>query len=346
MKAIYILFIFILPIKLINCVAITNSPSLLAGDCVAGFAIAKVLSSKYNIPLLVTPFNHSKIFSLSINEEKLSNQKFDAKIIVSNEQDVIRNLNKNVLLYTDISSSVNKIDSNSLRELQKDLSLIKPPPMKTFPLDAITVAIHVRKGNGGGEHYDGTLCSNQLFDFDRASVKYIHSDKTQNFPFLWHTYIGIKRKIPSLSRYPFPELEKYSGSVWATKFPPEQFYIDQLNNVCTWLPNKKIFVQIFTDDKNPYHVISTFLSATHTNKNIEIYYENNTHLTHEERIAQDLHIMSKTDVLIRSQSYFARIAEMMGDHKLIIYPLKHRWKQNKLIMSTVVINGSITDFKK
>ena len=48
MKAIYILFIFILPIKLINCVAITNSPSLLAGDCVAGFAIAKVLSSKYN----------------------------------------------------------------------------------------------------------------------------------------------------------------------------------------------------------------------------------------------------------------------------------------------------------
>jgi len=47
--------------------------------------------------------------------------------------------------------------------------------------------------------------------------------------------------------------------------------------------------------------------------------------------------------LIRSQSYFVRVAETMGNHKIVVYPLSFKWENNKLIMTRIVIKGSITE---
>lgn len=55
--------------------------------------------------------------------------------------------------------------------------------------------------------------------------------------------------------------------------------------------------------------------------------------------------MSRFDILIRSQSYFARAVELIGNFKLVFYPLKFKWLQNKLIMTTVVLNGSTSNLK-
>ena len=50
--------------------------------------------------------------------------------------------------------------------------------------------------------------------------------------------------------------------------------------------------------------------------------------------------MSQFEILIRSSSYFSRVAELMGNHKLIIYPISSHWQQNKLIIDTIGIRIS------
>jgi len=45
-----------------------------------------------------------------------------------------------------------------------------------------------------------------------------------------------------------------------------------------------------------------------------------------------LYGMSRFDILIRSSSYFSRVAELMGNHKIIIYPVTSYWQKDKLIV--------------
>ena len=45
--------------------------------------------------------------------------------------------------------------------------------------------------------------------------------------------------------------------------------------------------------------------------------------------------MSQCDGLIRSQSYFTRTAELMGNHKFIFFPMKYTWQDNKMIATKI-----------
>ena len=327
---------------------IRNGGNLQMGDDIMEFCLAKLLSMKYDVPLYHTRFRQYQLFKLDLLEQKLSTddppmyQKMPngafpkmVKPIVS-DNDVIAYKNEDALLYTTARTYVSFVSPEELAILKSEIQLKKVPPIKPLPQGIITVAVHIRRGNGGGQHYDGELSSQQLFDYDRSQVLY-RSD-FEYFPF---DYEGYQRKNGHLIRKKV-SVDRVNG--WETRFPPLQFFIDQIKKLSDDLENVPLYVAICTDDRDPINMIEMLKQAVNK-PNIIFDYEDQRHLSYLERVWYDLYILSRTDVLIRSQSNFSKAAELMGNHKLIIYPLTYQWNYNKLIMTQIVVNGSLSSLK-
>lgn len=338
---------------------IRHGNTLQLGDNIAGFSLAKILSLKYNIPLEVHPFFYSNLFVLDDVERKWNYGSFDEVVHVLTEKDIVNSINKecNVLFYTDIFTKIDFIDPKWVKQLKREVQLKKKPLVHPLPNDIITVALHIRKGNGGGMVYDGEQSSLQEFDFDRTIVSYIND--YWNYPFEWSAYTRDNfshesdgNQIRSVIELPeiqtrntdFPDVRKdFIDQIdnYQTKFPPDQFYIDQVMKLSEELHHPSLYVQIFTDDKEPDALTKRIRNAVNM-PNITICHHKNQNLEFQDMIAEDLHIMSQCDVLIRSESYFSRVAELMGNHKVVIYPISFVWDEKKLIMNEIVIKGSIS----
>lgn len=308
---------------------ITNNQGGQTGGLI-DFALGKILSLKYNLDFYYTPFKYSDLFILDSCEKKIDMVVGSyTKLLIWDENDIIQNLNKgNMLFEAHIGTSMGCIDKSLIDILKKEIQLKEIPPVNPIPKNIITIAVHIRKGNGGGEIYDGEQSSLQLYNFDRNRVIYIYNP----------------------DEYPFGEdycRRIDCGLAWQTKFPPEQYYVDQIVKLSKELDNPPLYIQLFTDDKEPFNLLERIKQAVNL-PTIVFHYENNRNLSFKERIACDLYSMLQFDVLIRSQSYFARSAQLMGDHKVVIYPIKGEWDNNNriLIMKKIVIKGNVMGLKK
>lgn len=325
---------------------VVPSTTLQVGDNIANFANGKLLALCYNLPFYYVPFNHSNCFALSSLEKPVSlidRTKYETLHVWSN-QIVVENIGKDKKLFlSSILTPVLEVKREWLAELRKDLQPIKTPIIKELPKDLVTVAVHIRKGNGGGEVYDGTLSSQQLFDFDRSLILYLPASERFNYAFDWETYVRdltgkLVSSSMSFSNYrltrSFEGVDLVNG--YETKFPPEQYYVDQIKKLSELLKNTQLFVQIFTDDKDPEFLVQRVKKEVNL-ANVVFHYEDNRNKGHEQRIIEDLYSMSRFQALIRSQSYFARVAELMGDPEIVFSPLSFKWLGKKLIMTTVVV---------
>jgi len=50
-------------------------------------------------------------------------------------------------------------------------------------------------------------------------------------------------------------------------------------------------------------------------------------------ILEDFFSMSKFDCLIRPRSAFSICAQLIGDHKIVLFPKNYKWQNNKLIIT-------------
>jgi hypothetical protein len=170
---------------------------------------------------------------------------------------------------------------------------------QALPQGYITVAVHVRKGGG----VDGNLLSQQLYT----------------------EYKRTGQKI-------FPVNYWIADCACPLRFPPNQFYIDQLNNLSELVNHYPLYVQIFTDDADPQQLLRCFQEHCHrsivlTLGTADIWWN---------RTIEDAVNMSLSDCLIRPCSFFSGVAQLMGDHKLIIRPDDFCWDEQKLyIIDTV-----------
>ena len=196
-----------------------------------------------------------------------------------------------------------------------DLSYLRSPIE-----NAITVVVHVRKGNNP-ENYHGEQSAPQIYDFDRSIVRYIHviSDN----PFIYYRSAKLKNR---------DILDNY----WPLKYPPEQFYIDQVNMVIRSKSTDNVLVKIITDDRDPVGLMNRFKQQIN-NPKVRIERYDNTGKDFKTRLIEDLYLMSQCDIFIHAKSSFSFVAEVMGNHKTVIFPEKSRWINNTLIMSEVVI---------
>lgn len=320
---------------------ILNSVDGYVGGSMANFASAKILSLKYDLKLIASQFYHSNLFALDDEETKDSyeiRQKCKP-VRVFSEKSILKykNSTEDILFWTDLRTKCGHISDENIAILKKSVQPKNPPSTKHIPTNKLSIAIHIRKGNGGGEHYDGETTSQQIFNFDRSIVKYNYNATQQ--PFEWeedYRYINRNKLLHPNVPWNTNALDKVSAM--ALKFIPEQYFIDQLVKISNDLNNPPIFVQIFTDDRNPEKVTQRIKTAIQKT-NFTFYHNNNTTKDYETRVLEDLYHMSKCDGLIRSQSYFTRAAELMGNHKFVFFPMGHTWHGNKMIATKIYAKG-------
>lgn len=305
------------------------------GDCVMIYCKAKYCSFASNLPLLYKPFPHSELLMLDKEELRYNpalDRKFVHKPLISSA-DEIDPTQENTLFITDLftmfagKQPTNPNDlvipapywmnfwpdeiyakmqenSNYKEVIRTMLSPINPAPQLQVPVGTISVAIHVRKGGG----IDSPLRSPQLYN--------------KNYPQLYQPQC-----TGNASDVKFP-----------LRFPPEQFYIDQLNFLAALLNQQQLSVFLFTDDCNP-RLLFNRLQEQCDAPNIHfiaIYRSAN--------FIDDLNLMAQADCLIRPCSHFSGVAQLMGNHKIIIRPEQSVWRGPLLIISEakLILHGEKT----
>lgn len=115
----------------------------------------------------------------------------------------------------------------------------------------------------------------------------------------------------------------YSDVAWPTKFPPDSFYINQIIRLSEIFNDEPLYVYIFTDHTNPQHLIDIFKKRVNKpNIKYDCRQQGNHHT---KNILEDLFSIPLYDYLIRGGSNFARVAQLIGNHKMVFYPTKCEW---------------------
>ena len=127
----------------------------------------------------------------------------------------------------------------------------------------------------------------------------------------------------------------YADERWPSKFPPEQYYVDQIKRISDLFGDALLFVRIFTDDRNPSRLLSRIKKAVNKN-NITFSCRSHDNV-HNAHVVEDFYNMARFDCLIRSGSHFAVAAQLLGNHQVIIYPKHLKWVGRKLIVDEVTI---------
>jgi len=309
------------------------------GGHISSFAFAVLLSQEFGLKLYNPAFPYVELFNIATLPSIPKGQR---TIFVRTEDDIKKNLNKkNILFITSRGTKVKSFNKDGINLLKQLVSPKKNIVLSPLPTNTVTIAVHIRKGNNPLK-YDGALSSQQLFDLHNK-VKIVYNRDFHYYSFdPACTY--ARRPRPNKPHRPNKQqIDNQDG--WETKFPPEQFYIDQLNRVARDLSNYSLFVRIFTDDQDPDALLKRIKNHVHEPN---VYFDDSTTAYTDDilkRMADDVCDMARFDILIRSQSYFPRVAELIGNHKIVIFPLDFEWRDNKLIMKEIVINGDYSSLK-
>jgi hypothetical protein len=105
---------------------------------------------------------------------------------------------------------------------------------------------------------------------------------------------------------------------YPTRFAPLHFYRDQLKRLLSLYPEKRLYVHIFTDDKDPEHIV-TYLKQEILSDRI-IYGFRQTGNAHNQHVVEDFFFMLKFRCLVRPTSNFSKVAEFLGNYEVVIVP--------------------------
>jgi len=289
------------------------------GDYVILYSAAKFLSDKYGIQFLYKRFPSSHLLAMDFHEKKYEEgflSQFKKVFPIRSEEEFIKHANsKYPQLYKicRVGFGFEKICAYAethvafRNTLRKMIAPIKPFDEFYLPHDRITIAVHVRKGGG----YDRPLLSTQQFEGHLDSVEY-----TQTVVAYKPSYAYVDQKFP-------------------LKFPPDQYYIDQIKKLSEILNDVPLYVYLFTDDPNPLAILKEYeWMIGKPNILFDCRKEENCHDLH---VIEDFFAMTEFDCLIRSQSNFSRGVQLIGEHKIVIHPKQASWVDGKLIISMINI---------
>lgn len=127
--------------------------------------------------------------------------------------------------------------------------------------------------------------------------------------------------------------KKYIDQEHPFKFPPLQYFVDQIKRLSEMLGNQPLYVHIYTDSRNPVATMDVVKKEVgKANITFNCRRQNNAP---QINVLEDMFAMAQYDCLIRSASNYARISQLIGDHKIVIYPKAMRWEGPRLIVTDV-----------
>ena len=294
------------------------------GDNIINYCKAKWISYTYNIPLFYCPFKHSDTLMIHEVENKYHrslDKQFKKTIHLNRNIKTISIDPKESYLYKSEYKSnidIDWEDQQFIKELKKTIAPRTEIKKTKLPKDRVSVALHVRKGGG----IDFPLLSNQ--NIEEKPNKY----QLWNNSFKYrHTYADCGHPL---------------------KFPPDQYFIEQIRNLYSQLNNTPLHIHLFTDDKNPIRILKKYQSYV---KDLNITFSCRTEgNSPNKHILDDLFSMLHYDCLIRSASHFSFLADIVGNFFISIYPEHAFWIKSesyyKLIIDKIKIKIKKENFYK
>jgi len=283
---------------------------------------------KYDIPLLYNEFNYSD--QLMIHEKRVR--------------------------YNDIAikqsfSSIIELKRNSFVEIRPDTNSLYVIPFFPESLEehrkiecSSEVFINVYKGGSRTWPYfhvdwddSDFIAKIKAVVAPRKTIRCLEIPKGYISVALHIRKPGVYDDFPLLSEIPLSEYSQkvfYMDVNYPLKFPPNSYYIEQLKFIKNMYVGQKLYVFIFTDDAHPEVLIEKYAKELNDENIIFDYHQSNSH---DRNVLEDFFSIAKFDCLIRSDSNFALAASKIGNFKVQIAPLHHRWIGKKLYIDKVDI---------
>jgi len=275
--------------------------------------------------------------------------------------------------YSEVSIDWN--DKGFVKELKKTIFPKENVATPDIPKKCISVAVHVRKGGGWDQPLFSEISENsklwayaiQLYDcrdLVKLLVQYGVNPLSWGFMYvtskLYSAMFGSYRDISSFLHeicddfkhtfFALVDAQRvargcgYADKIWPLKFPPDQYYIDQIKRLHSLLNKSPLHIHIFTDDRNPKRIINRYKRELNI-QNITFSCRDTGNF-HDSNVIQDLIAMTHYDCLIRSLSNFALISDIMGDFFIVMYPQRGYWRNNTLIMDKIKVKVNPENFFK
>lgn len=271
------------------------------GDCLSTYCKAKWFSHKHKLKLIYKPFTYSDQLIMHTTEFLYSEnqiQSFDKIVKVKNEADITSNKDKNVLFVSTFYSQTPGLYEYGFQDIQFAQEIKKAlTPIVPMPL--------IEKP-------------------DNSITAAVHVRKGGGFD------------QPLASEQIYKKSEQYADQIWPTKFPPDQYYIDQIKVLKKLVGvNTHLIIYLLTDDPNPAALVEKYTEKL--NDPLISFIFRGKDNSHDSNVVEDFYIMAQCDCLIRSSSLFAKAAQLLGNHKIIIYPISGKWADGKVIIDPVGI---------
>jgi hypothetical protein len=144
--------------------------------------------------------------------------------------------------------------------------------------------------------------------------------------------------LPLLQNTPEDQYDpnkRYVDVIFPLKHVPDEYYLEQIQRIMGMYEGQKFYVFIFTDDPEPTPIVSKYEQSINNDAVVFDYRrgENN----HYSNVLEDLFSMMQFDCLIRADSNLSIVASKLGDFKVLITPVHHRWEGRKLIIDKVQV---------
>lgn len=136
-------------------------------------------------------------------------------------------------------------------------------------------------------------------------------------------------------------VDNYEASrwTWPLKFPPDSYYIAQIQRIAKIFPNQRLYVYIFTDDTCPTNIVNNY-KKIFNNPNIIFDCRSSGNGPHQ-NILEDFFSMTKFDCFIACQSNFSLMATKFAQHTISIIPINY-----EIVNGEIVVNETEIRFKK
>lgn len=269
------------------------------GDNCLSYTHAKWLSYKHKIPLLYREFRYSDKLMLHLTEQNIKSAPIFDKVVVLTKDNFIIDPAANVLYIV--------------------------PFFSDFADERIRPMNH------------GWPC----FEIDWTNAQFLQTMRTALAPINPVTVPIVKQSDaisvavhvrkhegPLLSDYVTGQVDpfKYADFQQGLRFPPESFYINQIQYLIDFFKPKRLLLFLFTDD-NPQELLARFKKALPT-QNLEISCRDVSTIGDDNLVVEDFFAMTQFDCLIRPQSNFSFVAAKIAQFILEIFPTKNRWEKS------------------